>query len=63
MTNAQFINLKELLKEQVIENGEDSILFEISLEGDDIILEADNFSITLYPDGTFYYYEEESEGE
>lgn len=61
MTDAQFINLKELLKEIVIENGEDTVTFEISYDGDDIVLQSDTFSIALYPDGTFFVYEEEDE--
>jgi phage baseplate assembly protein gpV len=61
MTNAQFMNLSEKVKEILINEGEDVITFEISEEADEIVLQSDSFSIVFYPDGTFSTYEDEDD--
>jgi len=61
MSNAQFINLNEKVKELLINEGEDVLTFEVSEEVDEIVLQSDSFSIVFYPDGTFSIYEDEDD--
>jgi hypothetical protein len=59
--NAEFINLREIIREMTEGSGEDTFTFQVSDDGDSITLETDNNVIEFWPDGTYTLVELEDE--